>query len=141
MITSLLAFTDWLRFSALSRKELKSYALGARAEDLAHRYLSRRGFQVVARNFRTRDGHGEIDLVAWENGKTLVFVEVKSRQGEEHGAPGRNVSPDKKRTLLRAGREYARRADIPFDQARFDLVSVVFEPETRIWHERDMMST
>jgi putative endonuclease len=51
-------------------------ALGSRGEALAAAHLSRLGFSIVARNERTR--YGEIDLIAFD-GRTLVFVEVKSR--------------------------------------------------------------
>ena len=51
-------------------------ALGSRGEALAGAHLSRLGFSILARNERTR--HGEIDLIAFD-GRTLVFVEVKSR--------------------------------------------------------------
>ena len=137
MLTRILAFSDWLRYSALSRRELKTYALGARGEDLAHRYLQRRGFRIVARNYRAAHARGEIDLIAWDRDR-LVFVEVKSRESESFSAPDRNIGPEKRRALFRAAREYARRADVPFDQARFDLVSVVFEPAPRVTHEADI---
>lgn len=137
MLTSILAFSDWLRFSALSRRELKTYALGARGEDLAHRYLQRQGFRIVARNYRPVHGHGEIDLIAWDQ-EQLVFVEVKSRQSDSFSAPDRNIGSEKRRSLFRVAREYARRSDVPFDQVRFDIVSVVFEPDVRITHNADV---
>jgi putative endonuclease len=55
-------------------------------EDLAHRYLRRRGCTIVARKHTPRSGAGEIDLVAW-HGPTLALVEVKTRTSEEHGEP------------------------------------------------------
>src|SRR6185295_10596464 len=63
-------------------------ASGRRAEDLAHRFLRRRGMTIVARNYRPPFGGGEIDLIAW-HGDRLVFVEVKSRATGEFGAPER----------------------------------------------------
>ncbi|HEX8715222.1 MAG TPA: YraN family protein [Solirubrobacteraceae bacterium] len=51
-------------------------ALGRRGEQLAAEHLRRRGYAVLARNVRTRDG--EIDLIARQR-TTLVFVEVKTR--------------------------------------------------------------
>ena len=50
---------------------------GRRGEDLAAEHLERLGFQVLARNHRTR--FGELDLVAYD-GETLVFAEVKTRR-------------------------------------------------------------
>ena len=137
MFRFLLALSDWLRYSALTRRELKTYALGARGEDLAHRYLQGQGLRVIARNYRGTSSAGELDLIAWEEDR-LVFVEVKSRTNDAFAAPERNISPEKRRALFRVAREYARRADVPFDQARFDIVSVVFEPQVQIQHERDV---
>ena len=100
---------------------------GRIGEDLAHRHLRRHGCTVVARNYRTRSGSGEIDLVAWD-GEKLAFIEVKTRAGTEFGAPESAVDFEKRDRVLRAARDYARRADIPWDRVRFDIVSVVLEP-------------
>ncbi|MBZ5622564.1 MAG: YraN family protein [Acidobacteriia bacterium] len=100
-------------------------------EDLAHRYLRGHGCTVVARNYRTRSGSGEIDLVAW-HGKTLVFVEVKTRASTEFGEPDRAVDAEKQANLERAARDYARRANIDREKTRFDIVSVVLGRPPRI---------
>jgi putative endonuclease len=100
--------------------------LGRRGEDQAHRYLRRRGFTVVARNWRPPQGGGEIDIIAWE-GETLVFVEVKSRTSDERSSPERNIDEEKIRVLRRSAQNYIRRcANIaaPGFAVRFDLVSV-----------------
>ena len=69
---------------------------GRIGEDLAHRYLQARGCIVVARNYRTLSGSGELDLVAWD-GPTLAFVEVKARASVEFGAPEGAVDAEKRR--------------------------------------------
>jgi putative endonuclease len=97
---------------------------GRIGEDLAHRYLQAHGCTVVARNYRTLSGDGELDLVAWE-GATLVFVEVKARASEEFGAPERAVDTEKQERVRNAAWDYARRAEIPWEKTRFDIVSVV----------------
>lgn len=100
-------------------------ASGRRAEDLAHRFLRRRGMLIVARNYRPPSGAGEIDLIGWDNDR-LVFVEVKSRASDEFGAPERAVDQEKQRFLERSARDYARRAGVDWNCVRFDIVSVVF---------------
>jgi putative endonuclease len=110
---------------------------GRMGEDVAHRYLRDHGCTVVARNYRMRSGAGEIDLVVW-HGKKLVFVEVKTRSSAEFGGPERAVDPEKQEKLIRAGRDYARRAGVEWEAARFDIVSVVMErPRVRIEWIRD----
>ena len=66
---------------ALRRRSLRNDH-GRLGEDYAHRYLRGHGCTIVARNYRTRSGSGEIDIVAW-HGATLAFVEVKTRVGTE----------------------------------------------------------
>ena len=104
---------------------------GRLGEDLAHRYLRGRGCTVVARNYRPRAGHGEIDLIAWQSG-TLLFVEVKTRATADFGEPDRAVDFEKRDNLRRAARDYARRAGIPWEVTRFDIVSIVLKDRTRI---------
>jgi len=138
----LLRALDWVRHQArLMRIVPRSRALGRRGEDLAHRYLQRQGYRVVARNFTPRGGHGELDLIAW-HGDRLVVVEVKSRQSDEFGSPDRALDESKRRALFRVAREFARRAEVPWDRVRFDLVSVIFRPRIRnrplLEHQRDI---
>ena len=60
----------------LFKAETPRSALGDRGENVAARYLRNRGFKIIVRNFRCE--LGEIDIIA-RDGKTLVFVEVKTR--------------------------------------------------------------
>ncbi len=102
---------------------------GRLGEDLAHRYLRRHGCTVVARNYRTRSGSGEIDIVAWHR-QTLVFVEVKTRQTGEYGDPSGAVDAEKQHLLQIAAWDYTRRAGTPPEQTRFDVVSVILGDST-----------
>lgn len=109
---------------------------GRIGEDMAHRFLRSRGCTVVARNYRTLSGSGEIDLVAWDGAK-LAFIEVKTRASEEFGPPESAVDAEKRERLERAARDYARRADIPWRDTRFDIVSIVLDQPPRIEWLRD----
>jgi putative endonuclease len=109
---------------------------GRIGEDLAHRHLRRNGCTVVARNYRTPSGTGEIDIVAW-HGERLVFVEVKTRISAEFGAPESAVDAEKRDRLLRAARDYVRRADLDWENTRFDIVSVILQPTPTIEWLRD----
>jgi putative endonuclease len=119
-------FSDWLRHLARRRRWTPTQALGRRGEDLAHRFLRRQGYTIVARNYRLPTGDGEADLIAWD-GDTLVIVEVKARQSDEYGPPDRAVGDDKRAHLRRLARAYARKTDTPWERVRCDVVTVVFE--------------
>lgn len=133
-------FADVLRHHARQRHFTPDHALGKRGEDIAHRYLQRQRITIVARNYRMASGAGEVDLIGWE-GDQLVFIEVKSRETDEFGAPDRAIGPQKRTSLIRAAREFARHADVPWENVRFDAVNVVFATPPAVTHFRDVFST
>jgi putative endonuclease len=113
----------------------KDAALGRRGEDLAHRYLQKKGFSVVARNYKP-GADSEIDIVA-RYGDLVVFVEVKSRTSVEFGSPDRAIDQEKQKHIMRAARAYVNRAAIEWNQVRFDTISVVFTDPPSIYHQQD----
>jgi putative endonuclease len=116
------ALCAWLgRISGRRRR-----TLGDRGERLVERYLRRQGMTIVGRQVRL--GGGELDLVAVD-GRTIVFVEVKTRQSDAAGHPLEAVSAEKQRRLTRAALTYLRRHDLLDCAARFDLAAVLW-PET-----------
>jgi putative endonuclease len=110
-------------------------ALGKLGEDLAHRYLQRAGFQVVARNYKPGQD-SEIDIVA-RLGERVIFVEVKTRTSDTHSAPDRNIDDEKERHIMRAARAFTTRAGIDWDKVRFDIISVVMNNPPTIAHYED----
>lgn len=138
MLNGLYEFVDRLRQHGQKHHLTADHALGRRGEDVAHRFLQRAGFVIVARNYRMASGGGEVDLVGWE-AETLVFVEVKSRQTDEYGAPDRAIGPQKQSSLMRAAREYVRHAEVPWERVRFDVVNVVFTKPPAVTHFRDVL--
>ena len=137
MLGPVYRLADGLRNRARKRCMTPDHALGRRGEDIAHRFLQRQGLVVVARNYRMSSGAGEVDLIAWER-DTLVFVEVKSRQTDEYGAPDRAIGPEKTASLIRSAREYVRHAEVPWEKIRFDVVTVVFDKPPVINHFQDV---
>jgi putative endonuclease len=112
---------------------------GRLGEDLAHSYLRRQGCKIVARNYRARSGAGEVDLVVWDR-ETLVFVEVKTRKNADFGAPELAVDAEKRERVETGARAYTRRANLEFELARFDIVSIIMEPRVAIEWLRDAYS-
>lgn len=122
------------------RRRAEPQDRGRIGEDLAHRFLRRRGCTIVARNYSPRSGAGEIDLIAWQ-GPTLAFIEVKTRASEEHGAPEAAVDAEKHGRIQRAARDYARRAGIDWQHTRFDVLSIVLDRPPRIEWQRDVFGS
>ena len=113
--------------------------LGRRGEELAAAYLQQLGYRIVAANFalpvgRNRRGatiNVEIDLVAYE-GRTLCFVEVKSRASDWFAPPQVNVDRRKQRQIARAARAYRRMFGLSGEPYRYDVITIVFgEDEAR----------
>ncbi len=100
---------------------------GARGEKLAGRFLRSHGYKILYRNFRDRTG-GEIDIVC-RDGDTLVFVEVKTRGGEEFGRPVEAVDRQKQLRVSKGGLAWLRMLDNPDIVFRFDVVEVLLPDE------------
>jgi putative endonuclease len=98
--------------------------VGRAGEDAAARFLSARGFQVVARNVRFRAG--EIDLVCRE-GLTWVFVEVKGRRADWGDPAAAAVTPGKRRRLMRLAQTYLKWRQLGEPRCRFDVVAVTLD--------------
>jgi len=98
--------------------------LGRTGEDLALAHLERLGYELVARNHRTR--WGEIDLIV-RDGATLVFVEVKTRAGRRFGDAAEAVTPLKQLRMARLASEYVVRQGLPECACRFDVVAIHFD--------------
>jgi putative endonuclease len=99
---------------------------------LAARFLRQHGYKILYRNFRGRSG-GEIDLVC-RDGDTLVFVEVKTRTGEDFGRPFDAVDRTKQKRIAQGGLAWLRLLDNPDLLFRFDVVEVIIagEPKPRL---------
>ena len=104
-------------------------ALGQLGERLAARHLERRGYHILARNWRCPVG--EIDLVA-ERGDTLVFVEVRTRRGDRLGTPQESITPSKQAKLIETAQTYLAEAELGERDWRIDVVAVEMSPRGNV---------
>jgi len=111
-----------------SRRLAARPGTGRRAEELAVALLERAGLRIVARNWRRPEG--ELDVVA-DDGGTCVFVEVRSRTGEDLGHALEAITPQKRARVIRAARLYLDAEPTRADAYRFDVVAVTFWPDDR----------
>lgn len=95
--------------------------VGQRGEDLAYDLLKKKGYKVLERNFKSP--LGEIDIIARE-GKTLVFIEVKTRLSADFGTAKWAVGPKKQRKLSMVALDYLKRHSLSDQPARFDVVAI-----------------
>jgi putative endonuclease len=104
--------------------------LGKIGEDLACEELQRRGYAILARRYRRRGG--ELDIVA-RDGQTIVFVEVKTREGCEFGAGAESVTRFKRRRMANVALDFLARNKLVESPCRFDVVSIdMAEPKPKI---------
>lgn len=101
---------------------------GAWGERIAERYLLKQGHWIIARNVRTRAS--EIDLVTLD-GRTLVFVEVKTRSSKGRSSGLEAVDSEKQQRLSRAAASYLHRHQLDRQAARFDVLAITIDRLTQ----------
>ncbi len=104
-----------------SRREL-----ARRGEAAAAAWAEARGWRILCRNYRCRQG--EIDLVAREGG-TVVFVEVKARRGNAFGSPREAVDGRKRARIARVARHFLMVNALADAPCRFDVAGVTVGPD------------
>ena len=96
--------------------------LGKRGEQLAAAHLEQRGFTIVDRNWRCRQG--EIDLVALDGGD-LVFIEVKTRSSLAYGHPFEAITVMKLARLRRLAAAWCDTHPVTTRRIRIDAVAII----------------
>ena len=96
--------------------------VGRSAEIAAAAELGKRGYRIVASNYRSRSG--EIDLIARE-GDSLVFIEVRCKRTNAYGSPAESITASKRQKLIATAEQYLADNDLADTACRFDVVEVV----------------
>ncbi len=114
---------------------LNNRASGDLGEEIARRYLARKGYEILESNYRTR--RGELHLISRQD-HTLVIVEVKLRRGTAYGTPLEAVTSRKQRAIHLMAEEYLAERAPDFQSLRFDVVGILLRGErTEITHIQD----
>ncbi len=117
---------DWLAARTLPPDPSPAHQrIGRRGEEDAYFYLRRRGYVIIARNYRSPHHRGELDLVGW-CGDILCFIEVKTRTTRQVKPAEAAVDYTKQRDLVLVAREFLRHLPRPC-QWRFDIVTVYYD--------------
>ncbi|MBN2568187.1 MAG: YraN family protein [Deltaproteobacteria bacterium] len=94
---------------------------GKAGEDCAVRFLKRKGYRIIERNYRCV--FGEVDIIAIDQG-TVAFIEVKSRTSDRFGNPEEAVGKRKQKKISQIAMNYLMVKDMVDCDARFDVVAV-----------------
>ncbi len=110
--------------------------LGRRGEDAAQRFLERRGYEVLERNWTCLAG--EADIIA-EDDDALVFVEVKTRSNCDKGLPEEAVDARKRSRYEKIAAYYLKDHEFTDKAVRFDVISILVVAPERAFlrHHRD----
>ena len=121
---------DWIGGKTLPPDKIAEHLrVGRRGEEDAYFHLRTMGYVMVARNFRSPNRRGEIDLIGWDH-DVLCFVEVKTRTTHDVKPAEAAVDRDKRADLLAVAREYLRH--LPSScQWRLEVISVYYEHGSR----------
>jgi len=104
---------------------------GHYGETVARGFLERRGFVVLAANYKR--GGGEIDLIA-QDGEAVVFIEVKYRRSLAAGLPRIAVTPAKQRKIIQTAWYYIAEKNLVNTDFRFDVVEVFGREQLDVNH-------
>lgn len=100
---------------------LKRLSLGKSGEQLASRFLRKKGYSILEMNYRT--SRGEIDIIA-RIGKVLIFTEVKTRKSDFLESPLAAVTSKKQRQISMVAQEYLNNNNLFDTEARFDVIAI-----------------
>ncbi len=111
-------------------KKLEARSTGVRGETYAYWYLRRHGYVFVAKNYTPHGIKGELDLVGCYDGKTLAFVEVRTRTVKEDAAalPELSVTKEKQRLVVRTAQRFLAERHVAESPVRFDVVAIDNHP-------------
>jgi putative endonuclease len=116
---------------------MKHHDLGQQGEEIACAFLLQKGYHILEKNWRYRKL--EIDLIA-DDGRELVFVEVKLRSADEYGSPRDFVGRTKQLNLIKAADAYLEKMEID-KNSRFDIIGISLGNQLEIEHIIDAFHT
>jgi putative endonuclease len=121
---------DWLAARLLPAESTPDHLrTGRRGEEDAYFYLRRKGYTIIARNYRSPNHRGELDLVGW-HGEILCVIEVKTRTARDLKPAETAVDGQKQSELSLVARDFVRQMP-GHCEWRFDVLAVYYEAGQR----------
>ena len=94
---------------------------GQESETAAVKYLKKKGYKIIERNFKTT--YGELDIIAKDK-DTIAFIEVKARKNQNFGSPKESITYTKKKKLSKSALYYLKSSKQMNVKARFDVAII-----------------
>lgn len=106
-------------------------SIGNSKEELVIDYLKNKGYFIIQKNYRVRQG--EIDIIARDRG-TIVFIEVKYRSSMKNGHPLEAVTYNKQKQICKISLFFMNQNKISPDNTpiRYDVIGVLGDEITHI---------
>lgn len=105
---------------------VNSKQFGDEGENMAAELLTKKGYEIIERNYRF--GKGEIDIICRHN-ECLIFVEVKSRKNLEFGDPVYSITKNKINQIKKIAGSYLYDKEMSDIDCRFDVVTILYRPQ------------
>ena len=97
--------------------------IGKIGEEKACNFLTKRGDEILEKNFKCREG--EIDIIAKDKNMELVFIEVKTRRSVTYGTPIEAIDINKKEHIYKVAKYYILKNKIYNEAIRFDAIEII----------------
>jgi putative endonuclease len=130
--------SEILSIAEFDSAAMSSAQIGALGEELAARFLIKKGYRIVSANFKVPVGRnrlnvsvtGEIDLIALD--ATIVcFIEVKTRSSDDFASPLAAIDLRKQRQIIRTAKVYREIFRLKTIKFRYDALSIVLHKNER----------
>ncbi|MBS1729322.1 MAG: YraN family protein [Bacteroidetes bacterium] len=102
---------------------------GNKGEEMASVYLTKRGFQILEKNWRHK--HWEVDLIASSKKNILHFIEIKTRTTMKYGYPEESIGKKKMDNLRNAAEEY-QYLHPEWKYIQFDVLAILLHPHEQV---------
>lgn len=104
--------------------------IGNLGESAACEHLTKRGLEILVRNYRTP--HGEIDIIA-RDGDTIRFCEVKTRTSDLFGNPEEAVTESKMQHLIDSAEHYLQSNNLDDINWQIDVIAVEIDDRNNVF--------
>lgn len=101
---------------------------GKVGEDLAEKYLVKKEYYILAKNYQSK--FGGVDIIA-SDGKSIIFIEVKTRRDNQSGTSLDAITKGKINNMVKSSQFYLSQRNLHGQHYRFDAVEVIIKQDEK----------